>query len=291
MSNKKLSDFWIGALSSLTLIGLGIGTMYVIGDRSLKKNEKITAIASDIETVDGEVIIPAQWDSLGIDLVKNGVIDLQSFEALYEARGGLPADMEVLLTRSDIKEIRMNENNSDILLNILWALGLGNENRILTQGPMMDARYGGAGGFASTGGWTLARGDAMNHYARHPLIALTSEQQSLVEKMSRSIHRPCCGNATHFPDCNHGMAMLGLLELLAAQGMSEQEMYKVAYQVQKFWFPDNYLTIEKYFQQEGMPLVPEKVLSSAYSSSAGYQKVVQLLSTPPVRPQGGSCGV
>jgi hypothetical protein len=47
------------------------------------------------------------------------------------------------------------------------------------------------------------------------LIPLTAEQQALVEEVAAEIYRPCCNNSTLFPDCNHGMAMLGFLELLA----------------------------------------------------------------------------
>ena len=59
----------------------------------------------------------------------------------------------------------------------------------------------------------------MNHYSMHRFIVLTPEQQALVEKVSKGIYRPCCGNSVYFPDCNHGMAMLGLLELMASQGV------------------------------------------------------------------------
>ena len=48
------------------------------------------------------------------------------------------------------------------------------------------------------------------------------------ERAAPFVYRPCCDNATHFPDCNHGMAMLGLLELMAAQGASEEEMFAAA---------------------------------------------------------------
>ena len=72
-----------------------------------------------------------------------------------------------------------------MFLNLLWALGLGNKNEILDNGPMTDKKYGGAGRFASTGGWTLAQGDAMNHYSMHRFIGLTLEQQALVEKVSK----------------------------------------------------------------------------------------------------------
>lgn len=32
----------------------------------------------------------------------------------------------------------------------------------------------------------------------------------------------CCGNSTYFPDCNHGAAMLGFIELAVSQGLVER---------------------------------------------------------------------
>ncbi len=122
-------------------------------------------------------------------------------------------------------------------LNVLWAFGLANKNEILEYGPMMDPQYGGAGGFASTGGWTLATGNPMDHYSHHAMLTLTPEQKQRVERTSKNIFRPCCKNSTYFPDCNHGMAMLGALEIMASQGASERDMYRVADQLNKQWFP------------------------------------------------------
>jgi hypothetical protein len=102
---------------------------------------------------------------------------------------------------------------------------------------MSDPRYGGAAVFASTGGWSLARGSAMDHYSRHRLVELEPAQQQLVESTSKNIYRPCCANPAYFPDCNHGLAMLALLELMASEGASEAEMYAVAEEVNGYWFP------------------------------------------------------
>ena len=163
---------------------------------------------------------------------------------------------------------------------------------------MVDKKYGGnAGNFASTGGWTLAIGNPMDHYSRHQFLNLTPEQQASVDKISKGIYRPCCNNSTHFPDCNHGMAMLGLLELMAAQGVSEQEMWDTALIVNSFWFPNNYLTIATYLDGKGVDwkdVNPEEILGIDYSSSRGYAKI----SAQVVQPQqqnggsgGGGCGV
>ena len=153
---------------------------------------------------------------------------------------------------------------------------------------MQDERYGGAQNFASTGGWTLAKGDTMAHYSAHPFVTLTPAQQARVERVAQNVYRPCCGNATYFPDCNHGMAMLGLLELLAAQDVSEERMYDIALQVNAYWFPSVYQTIATYFASQGIPwesVDAREALSSAYSSAYGFSTVVQA-----VKPTGGQGG-
>src|SRR3989344_9479165 len=157
------------------------------------------------------VVLPIRWGNIGYQMVQAGVIDMQKFEMLYKTRGGLSSEMRKLLTDGENGYLVMNEENAGVLLNMLWAFGLANKNPILEQGPMMDPRYGGAGRFASTGGWTLAQGSAMDHYSAHQFVTLTGEQQLLVERVSKNIYRPCCDNPTYFPDCNHGMAVLGLL--------------------------------------------------------------------------------
>src|SRR3989339_917933 len=195
------------------------------------------------------VVLPAKWGDLGAKMASVGVIDKTKLEELYAVRGGLNGEERKLLEDLDNGYLKITPENSGFVLNLLWALGLGNKNEILDNGPMTDKKYGGAGRFASTGGWTLADGDSMNHYSMHRFIVLTSEQQALVEKVSKGIYRPCCGNSTYFPDCNHGMAMLGLLELMASNGASEEEMYKAALAVNSYWFPDTYLTIATYMQE------------------------------------------
>ncbi len=236
--------------------------------------------------------LPVVWGSLGKQLVDGGVIDEEKLETLYSQRGGLDEEMKRLLEQ-DGEKIVMTEQNASTLLNILWALGLANKNTILDNGPMQDSKYGGAGNFASTGGWTLARDDAMDHYSKHKLIELTDKQQELVENVSKGIFRPCCGNSTYFPDCNHGMAMLGLLELMASQGANEEEMYKVALQVNAYWFPETYLTIAKYMKSQGVEwskVDPKLVLGESFSSASGYRRI--LAQVEPVQSGGGGgCGV
>lgn len=239
------------------------------------------------------VTLPAIWGDLGKQLVENGTIDKKKFEDLYAGRGGLDEEAIGLLAGTDNGRLVINEYNANTVLNLLWALGLGNKNEILEKGPMMDKKYGGADRFASTGGWTLAVGAPINHYSRHSMIALTPEQQILVQEVAKNIFRPCCGNPTHFPDCNHGMAMLGLLELMASQGVSEKEMYKAALAVNSYWFPDTYLTIAQYLKSKDMKwkeVSPKEILGPQYSSGYGFQQIKNQVEG--VNKGGGnSCGV
>jgi hypothetical protein len=256
-------------------------------------NTETAKLEKDVLPTEGAVL-PVRWGDLGKQMVEAGVLDQSEFEALYAQRGGIDEETRRLISRADNGKITINQNNAGTLLNLFWALGLGNKNEILEKGPMVDKAYGGdAGGFASTGGWSLARGEPMSHYSAHAFFTLTPSQQEMVERMSKGIYRSCCNNSTYFPDCNHGMAMLGLLELMASQGVSENEMYKVALRVNAYWFPDTYLTIAKYLKTKGQDwnkADPKVLLGEEYSSASGYRRILAEVQ-PVQRSGGGSCGV
>lgn len=239
------------------------------------------------------VTLPITWGDLGAKLVEVGAIYSDKMAALYQNRGGFPVEYRKMLEKNANEKIVITSQNASYLLNLLWAFGLANKNQILEdKNEMMNPAYKGAGNFASTGGWTLAKGDAMSHYNMHALVALTSGQQALVDRVSRNIFRPCCDNSTHFPDCNHGMAMLGLLELMASQGVGEQEMYKTALAVNSYWFPDTYLTIATYMKNKGTEwknVSPQEMLGAFYSSASGYKNISSQITQPPQGQGGGGC--
>ena len=234
--------------------------------------------------------LPVIWNNLGRQLVEAGVIDGERFKKLYIGE----EEYDKLLNSNNLGKLEITRENAGLLLNLFWALGLANKNEILEKGEMANPKYGGAGNFASTGGWTIAQGNAMEHYSRHKFFDLTPEQQTLVDKVSRGIYRPCCDNSTHFPDCNHGMAMLGLLELMASQGVSEQDMWKTALTVNSYWFPDTYLTIASYLKGKGMEwkdMDPQEILGVNYSSAQGYAKIAAEITQPQQQRGGSGCGV
>ena len=288
---RTIEDIVRKYATPLSIIGAGI-IIAVSLDASPPREINADSLQESVIPSAG-VELPITWGNLGAKLVETGAIDPAKMAALYESRGGFSDEYRKLLERNANEKIVITNWNSGYLLNLSWALGLANKNPILEdKTEMMNPSYGGAENFASTGGWTLARGNAMEHYNMHKLIALTSEQQTLVDRVSRNIFRPCCGNSTHFPDCNHGMAMLGLLELMASQGVSEQDMYKTALAVNSYWFPETYLTIATYMQQKGVAwkdVSPKEMLSAPYSSSSGYTDISSQVTLPEQVQGGGGC--
>lgn len=245
--------------------------------------------------------INATFGSLGPEMVNSGVIDYDKFKEAYAKSGQtLTQEQENILQKGSNKPITINRDNSYFLLNFFWAVGLANKSKILDEGDIV--KYGGqdgVGNFASTGGWTLAKDNAMNYYSKTSLITLTNDQELLVEKVSANIYRPCCDNPTSFPDCNHGMALLGVLQLMASNGASEQQMYDAAKYFNAFWFPGNYYDLAQYFKnKEGKSFanIDSKVLlSKEYSSASGWQAAKQWLAQKGIikqaPKQAGSCGI
>ncbi|PIR88073.1 MAG: hypothetical protein COU10_01075 [Candidatus Harrisonbacteria bacterium CG10_big_fil_rev_8_21_14_0_10_45_28] len=210
---------------AIIVLALVIG-MGLIGSGTSNIDLPIAAKSTDVE-----LAIP--WHDMGAQLAEHGVIDEAKFRSLYPNRQDA---VDLVFDSNADKPLIINQSNADIMLNALWAFGLANKNPILEEGPMMDPRYGGADRFASTGGWTLGREGAMSYYSQFSLVVLTDNQQGLVERVSKNVYRPCCSNSTYFPDCNHGMAMLGLLEILAADGAGEDALYEAATRINEFWF-------------------------------------------------------
>ncbi|MBI2676499.1 MAG: hypothetical protein HYX21_00890 [Candidatus Yanofskybacteria bacterium] len=294
----KIEDKYILPLSILVSAVVISGAWVYISRLSLDEKRGDLS-ASALKKIEEKIlpkkgfVLPVKWGDLGIRLTEAGVIDAEKFESLYNERSRLDPESKQLLSGAENDSLKITPDNSQVLLNLLWALGLGNKNDILEKGEMVDERYGGADKFASTGGWTLAKGNSMDHYSKHGFVVLTPEQQALVESVSKNIYRPCCGNSTHFPDCNHGMAMLGLLELMASQGISEKDMYKYALQVNSLWFPDTYLNIAKYLKIKKIDwnkVEPKELLGANFSSASGYRQVLSQIQ-PETKQGGGGCGI
>ena len=136
---------------------------YFKPSESVQNQKTIEKLQETVLPTEG-VTLPVRWGDLGVKLAETGTIDLVTWENLNKSGGGRPDDIKNLFSDVGSQQLKMTPYNAQYLLNIFWALGLGNKSEILEKGPMMDKQYGGADKFASTGGWSLAKGKAMDHY-------------------------------------------------------------------------------------------------------------------------------
>ncbi len=282
----------------------GFGGGYFTGRQSMPTTEsqsdnKAMVDANEIYPPEGYTI-SAVFGDIGPQLLAAGAIDLPQFIEIYKQAGQPLTDEQLaILTKGSNAPIMINQENAYFLLNLFWAFGLTNQNPILTEGLMMSQGKDKAGNFASTGGWTIGVKPPMELYASTAIVHLTEEQQARLLKVASAVYRPCCDNPTHFPDCNHGMAMLGVLELMAAQNASEADMFNAAKYINAYWFPQQTLEIATFLkatQKVGFAEVDaSQLVGRQYSSGSGFRRVYQwlgengLLEQAPNR--GGSCGV
>lgn len=236
--------------------------------------------------------IDVQWGDMGQKLVEVGAIDMAKFEARYN---GLSEEQQAIVQGDELSEITFDFQNIQFWTNVLWAFGLTQESRVLGEGPMkQNEAEMPLGNYASTGGWTLGSMSATELYNSAQLVKLTPEQDDTVFRVAENIFRPCCGNHTAFPDCNHGMAVLGLLELMASQGATEDEMYRAALAFNAYSFADYYVRTAAYFAQQDMSwsdVSPQQVLGADFSSAQGAQRVASAIGPIQGAPgQNNSCG-
>jgi hypothetical protein len=229
-------------------------------------------------------------------LVQNGVIDRDKFLAIYENRGSLPAELEDVLDTPSDTPILLTKGNANYYVNLMWPIGLANYMSTNKESPVAGKSLF---NFASTGGWNLGKeknGGA--YFNKFQIVALTPEQEALVTKIAQNTYRPCCNNSTFYQDCNHGSALLGLLQLGASQGLSEDELYREALAFNSFWFPDNYIQTALYFKAvkniDWGEVDPKVVMGKDFSSGSGNAAVqAEVAKIPGLVPQqkgGASCG-
>lgn len=234
-----------------------------------------------------------------LKLIEFGVIDRGKFFALYSTNGPLPGEFDSVLSEPSNRKILLTSESSQYYVNLLWPVGLANYMAANAESPLNgDDLYT----FASTGGWTLGgeeNGGA--YFNKLPIVSLRTSEEARVVRIAKSIYRPCCNNSTFFQDCNHGSALLGLLQLGASQGLSDDELYDEALAFNAFWFPDYYLRTALFFKVvknvAWQDVDPRVVLSAEYSAGGPWQENVaqELAAIPgliPPAPNGGAgCGV
>ncbi len=203
-------------------------------------------------------------------LIAAGVIDPDKFRASAQE---LPPWVERLLVVPSDDPIVFNQATAPYLVDLLWPIGLSNKAAFNKTSPIYTPRIP---SFASTGGWTLGRQqNGYVYFNQVEAVRMTAEQQTMVLDVASTTYRPCCDNSTFYQDCNHGSALLGLLELAASQGATLEGLYGIALTANSYWFPDNYAKLALYFshfhRKSWRDVEPRLILSAAFSSLSGWQ--------------------
>ena len=254
------------------------------GNLNISVGQKVTPTKTPVQQIDlnrlqSEVfpqngyVFKIKWGDLGKRMIADGVIDETKLTKVITGDKPLPVQLKKYLDGS-AEDIELNQNNAQFWVDVLWGLGLANKNELLDTGPMVQG--GQTANFASTGGYTIGKTDPMNYYSKFSYIKLTPEQQIKVKDIAGNIYRPCCNNSTAFPDCNHGMAALALVELMISQNFSEDEIYQTVLAFNSYWFPQTYLDISYHFAKNNREYknVPAKeILSKTFSSASGYKAI------------------
>jgi hypothetical protein len=226
-------------------------------------------------------------------MIDCGVIDLEKMKKLYN--GKIPEYLQKAIEGNPVPII-INQETANYLLNLFWPLGLSNKTEFNKNIPFSEKELP---NLASTGGWWLGKEENGGAYFNKcEIIKLTPAEEALVYKIAQNTFRPCCDNSTFAQDCNHGSALLGALELAVSQGYNEDELYKLAFQLNSFWFPQNYIETAIYFKvfenKDWQKTDPKLVMSREYSSVSGWMrnvhKKVAELKLPQIQ-SGGGCGL
>lgn len=225
------------------------------------------------------------------ELVASGAINLTKVSQLYN--GNLTQWQQNLLTKPSTSNLTLNASDANFYLLVFWAFGISNKN------PVLDnfSKQTNVSDLASVGGWTLGtNNNAMAYFDNLSIVNLTPAQQAEVQYVAMHTYRPCCNNPTGFPDCNHGAALLALIEIGASQGLNESQLYSLALEAQTLWFPSYYAATAVELQAHNISYWnnSQTVLGRNYSSISGwYYDVYKPLNATKQLPTSGAaaaCG-
>jgi hypothetical protein len=246
---------------------------------AVKKASKTTADTDKMVQDAIKEVTPAQgfttnvkWNGVVSKMIKQGALDPVKLASLLKQRYGQdikPEWREVLDGKNTNLEI--NSDNAVFMMYLLWTIAKDNNNQILVDSPFANSFTNYDIGVGASG------------YGGADLLSLSPEQQQIAKEVAENANRPCCNNSTAWPDCSHGFAALGLVELMASQDFNKAEIFDTFVKFNSFWFPQTYVNNALYFklaQGKNWSQVDKEVVAGKdYSSLSGASKVKNYLKT------------
>ncbi len=211
-----------------------------------------------------------KWNGVVSKMVKTGALDPAKLESILAKRYGqqMKPEWRAILAGENTN-LSINNDNAVFMMYILWTLAKSNNNQILFNSPFVKYFKNYNIGMGKSG------------YGNMQLLSLTTEQQKKAKEVAENASRPCCNNTTAQPDCSHGYSALGLVELMASQNFTKQEMFNTFVKFNSFWFPETYIKNALYFKiTEGKnwsDVNKELIAGKEYSSLGGSYKIKNYL--------------
>jgi hypothetical protein len=212
-----------------------------------------------------------KWNGVVKRMVEEGALDPQKLELLLKNRYGqeMKPEWRAILNGEDAN-LEINAENSVFMMYLLWLIAKHNDNPIIHSSP-----------FASSFGPNYDIGVGRPGYGDTDLLSLTPEQQAVAARVAENSYRPCCGQTAARPDCSHGYSALGLMQLMASQGFSEEEIFGAFVKFNSFWFPSTYIQNALYFKvtegQDWDEVDMKMVAGKQFSSLSGARAVKKAL--------------
>lgn len=213
------------------------------------------------------VSFPIIWEGFLEKLVEEEVIELTILdEKLSIVRGYGLTEVELSLFQYSLKNIHIDNESQSFLLLVFGALGFSNNNTVLDAHTHMMENQTSAVGYAK--------------YDSAEILNFTFEQQDLVEDIALNSYVPCCNNPVLVPNSNYGYANFGLIEFLVYNGISREEIFKTLLVFNSYWFPDQYLDVAVFVENQGQSWKQinfTEIMGYSYSSLEGYLTIKEFL--------------
>lgn len=261
-----------GSFFSHTVAPNGSQNPGSVQDGTSQSTTYLTGIEGQLFPPQGHTL-PVKWDTVPEMLVKSGALNVSLIKnALQQDGQPLTRYEQGVLNGTETGNVILNYTDMPFVLYLLWGIGINNNNTIINEGPM--THFGGnVNNLASTAGYAPLGRLSLGQI---DLIRMTPAEQNISNYVAENTYRPCCNNPTMFPDCNHGAAALGLIELMAAQGFNQSTIFTGVEEFDVMAFPNQYVTIAEYLGMKGSSwseMPARTILSSNFSSAAGFSQV------------------
>ncbi|MDE1825607.1 MAG: hypothetical protein KGH61_03600 [Candidatus Micrarchaeota archaeon] len=118
-------------------------------------------------------VFPIKWNKIAQQLVTSNALNVSALSAILNSSGEpLTLEQRRILNGTSTANVILNNSDAAFVLDLLWGVGINNNNPIINNGPVMQ--NGDPYNFASTGGYTPLGNLQLG---KLNLVGLTSQQQ------------------------------------------------------------------------------------------------------------------